>query len=110
MATSANPRAGLQGLFYYYHAMAKTLSIYGEPVLTDKDGVQHDWARELSEHLLAIQEEEGFWVNTTGRWWEDLPVLDTSYAIVSLVLCDEFLKRQVSKKAEAEEAAEESAK
>ena len=94
MSTRTDPRAGLQGLFYYYHTMAKTLSIWGEPILTDAKGGRHDWARELSEHLVSLQSPDGSWQNNSGRWWEDLPTLDTSYALISLSICyDELRKR-----------------
>lgn len=93
MATKANPKAGLNGLFYYYHTMAKALSAYGERIVVDAKGVEHDWARELAEHLLAIQKEEGHWVNASDRWFENIPALDTAYSIVSLVECAEFLSR-----------------
>ncbi len=93
MATKANPKAGLQGLYYYYHTMAKALSAYGERIIVDSRGVEHDWARELAEQLIAVQQPEGYWVNTSGRWFENIPALDTAYAIVSLVECLEFLER-----------------
>jgi len=94
MKMPQNPTAGLQGLFYYYHTMSKTLQLYGEPVLTDGRGVQHNWAQELSQHLLKLQKPGGFWKNNSGRWWEDLPTLDTSYAMIALSVCREELARQ----------------
>ena len=56
MATAANPSAGLHGLFYYYHTMAKALAVYGEPTIRDAAGVEHDWARDLSGHLIEKQQ------------------------------------------------------
>jgi hypothetical protein len=76
--------------------MAKTLSVYGEPVLVDSKGVKHNWAKELSEHLLEIQNKDGHWVNKSGRWWENLPTLDTAYAMISLSLCRGDLARQAA--------------
>ncbi len=100
MASPKNPRAGLQGLFYYYHTMAKTLSVYGEAEIVDGKGVRHDWAAELSAHLVAMQKADGHWVNSTGRWWEDLPTLDTAYAMITLGICyEETLKRKSADKA-----------
>jgi squalene-hopene/tetraprenyl-beta-curcumene cyclase len=95
MATKSNPAAGKHGLFYYYHTMAKALSVYGEPVLVDARGVQHEWARELAAHLLSLQRPPGFWQNTSDRWWENIPELDTAYAVVALVECLESLDRPV---------------
>ena len=75
---------GAQGLYYNYHTMAKALRLYGEPVLTDAKGISHDWYRELAEKLISAQKPSGFWVNEESRWMEALPVLATSYAILSL--------------------------
>jgi squalene-hopene/tetraprenyl-beta-curcumene cyclase len=79
-----NPPIGAQGLYYYYHTMAKALSAYGEPVITDSDGVQHNWYEELARKLLDLQRPEGHWVNEEDRWMEALPLLTTTYAILAL--------------------------
>ena len=102
MRTPADPKAGLQGLYYYYHTMAKTLSVYGESVLVDSKGVKHSWAAELSDHLMKLQGPDGHWQNTSGRWWENLPTLDTAYAMIALSLCRDDLARQAASKAGAE--------
>ena len=75
---------GAQGLYYNYHTMAKALRLYGEPILVDAKGISHDWYREFAEKLIAVQKPDGFWVNEESRWMEALPVLATSYAILSL--------------------------
>jgi len=87
MATTANPKAGQQGLFYYYHTMAKALSAYGQPVIKDEKGIEHVWARELADQLIALQNPDGHWQNTSERWLEEVPVLATSFALVSLAEC-----------------------
>ncbi|MBW1925515.1 MAG: terpene cyclase/mutase family protein [Deltaproteobacteria bacterium] len=79
-----NPGMGPQGLFYYYHTMAKALSLYGCRTLTLQDGRRVDWRRGLVMKLLNLQAPEGFWVNENGRWWERDPVLVTSYAVIAL--------------------------
>jgi squalene-hopene/tetraprenyl-beta-curcumene cyclase len=94
MAAKSDPKSGLQGLFYYYHTMAKTLSVLGQPEITDGKGVRHNWARELAAQLLSLQRKEGYWQNESGRFWEDLTTLDTAYAMVTLVLCRDELLRQ----------------
>jgi len=96
MASKQNAKAGLNGLFYYYHTMAKCLGVYGEPVIKDSKGTEHRWAKELSDQILLLQHEEGHWQNTSERWWENLPALDTAYAIVSLCECAEAMKKDVS--------------
>ena len=93
MATKANPKAGQQGLYYYYHTMAKALSLYGQPIIKDDKGVGHDWARELGEHLISLQSPEGSWKSTSERWYEEIPVLATSYAVVALVECKASLEK-----------------
>ena len=102
MRTPGNPKAGLQGLYYYYHTMAKTLSVYGESILVDSKGVKHNWAEELSGHLMKLQGEDGRWENTSGRWWENLPTLDTAYAMIALSICRDDLSRQAAGKPGAE--------
>jgi len=79
-----NPPIGAQGLYYYYHTMSKALSAYGEPVITDSDGVQHNWYEELARKLLELQKPDGSWVNAEDRWMETTPVLTTAYAVLAL--------------------------
>lgn len=94
MATPEKPELGLQGLFYYYHTMAKALSTYGKSIIVDRRGVRHDWARELGEKLAAIQKENGLWVNQASRWMERIPTLTTCYAILAMTMCREELQRR----------------
>ncbi|MYF98077.1 terpene cyclase/mutase family protein [Candidatus Poribacteria bacterium] len=75
---------GAQGLYYNYHTMAKALRLYGKDTITDAKGVSHDWYQELAEKLIDVQKSDGSWMNENSRWMEALPVLATSYAILSL--------------------------
>ena len=79
-----NPGVGRQGLFYYYHTMAKALTIYGEDLMNTADGEQIDWRKELTLKLIQKQREDGSWINPTARWWENDPVLVSAYSLVSL--------------------------
>ena len=79
-----NPGMGPQGLFYYYHTMAKALSLSGIRTIKDGDGKSKDWGKELSLHLINLQSKDGSWTNENGRWWEKDPVLVTSYALLTL--------------------------
>lgn len=79
-----NPGLGQQGLYYYYHTMAKALSLSGLTKIKSKSGSVHDWRRELARKLFDLQQANGSWINENGRWWERDPVLVTSYALLTL--------------------------
>jgi squalene-hopene/tetraprenyl-beta-curcumene cyclase len=79
-----NPGMGASGLFYYYHTFAKALSVYGDDTITDAAGKQHDWRYELMKKLVTLQKADGFWQNENNRWWENDPVLCTSYSLLAL--------------------------
>ncbi len=84
-----NPGMGPQGLYYNYNTMAKALHVYGEPRLVDANGVKHNWREELLRKLITIQNGEGYWVNSNGRWWENVKELATSYALIAMgILAD----------------------
>ena len=34
--------------------------------------------------LVSLQKFEGFWQNENNRWWENDPVLVTSYSLLAL--------------------------
>jgi len=74
----------LQGLYYYYHAMAKALRAWGEPTITSPDGVMHNWREELIDALAEQISEDGSWVNPADRWFEGDPNLVTAYAVLAL--------------------------
>ena len=79
-----NPGLGKQGLFYYYHTAAKALTVFGDDTFTDAAGKTHDWRYELMNKLVSLQKSEGFWINDNNRWWENDPVLVTSYSLLAL--------------------------
>lgn len=83
-----NPGMGQQGLFYYYHTFAKTLSVLNVDLFISANGQQHDWRKELAEHLFEVQKENGSWVNPSDRWYEGNPDLVTAYALLALQHCD----------------------
>jgi squalene-hopene/tetraprenyl-beta-curcumene cyclase len=79
-----NPAMGPQGLYFYYHTMTRALTAYGINELQLKDGRTISWKRELSQKLLDLQQKDGSWINSNGRWWEKDPALVTAYAVLSL--------------------------
>jgi squalene-hopene/tetraprenyl-beta-curcumene cyclase len=86
-----NPGMGPQGLFYYFHTMSKALSLYGADTLPLANGQKVDWRRDLAMKLINLQQRDGSWENTNGRWWEKDPALVTAYAVLTL----ERLHRQL---------------
>ena len=79
-----NPGMDDQGLYYYYHLMARALAAYNVDKIKTADGKTVDWREALSRKLLALQKPDGSWVNAEGRWMEDNPVLCTAYALMAL--------------------------
>ncbi len=83
----SNPGVGQQGLFYYFHTMAKALDALGEEQFKDAQGKTHDWKRELRDKLASLQLKDGSWVNPTPRWMEGDPNLVSAYALLALSYC-----------------------
>ncbi len=79
-----NPGMGKEGLYYYYHTMAKAMAVAGLKEIKTKDGKSVDWRNALGRHLLNTQKADGSWVNDTGRWMESDPVLVTAYTLLAL--------------------------
>lgn len=79
-----NPGMGAEGLFYYYHTMAKALATAGIAQLKTKAG-SADWTADLSRKLINLQNSDGSWANkASGRWMESDPVLVTAYTVLAL--------------------------
>src|SRR5688572_6087343 len=78
-----NPGMGEQGLYYYFHTMAKALSACGLDELPTKNG-SVKWREQLALRLLNLQKRDGSWENNNGRWFEKDPALVTSYAMLTL--------------------------
>jgi squalene-hopene/tetraprenyl-beta-curcumene cyclase len=84
----SNPGMDQQGLFYYYHTMAKALDALGEDQFVDAAGKAHAWRVELSNKLKELQRADGSWVNDTTRWMEGDPNLVCGYALLALSHCN----------------------
>ncbi len=85
-----NPGMDQQGLYYYFHTLAKALSVMGQDVLVLDRAGPINWREALIKKLLSIQRFEadgtGYWKNDEGRWWEADPVLVTAYSLLALNL------------------------
>lgn len=79
-------RNHLRGLFYYYYVMARAMDAIGEKPFTTFDGKEHDWPAEMGEQLLKLMKDGKMWVNENPAWWENDPLLVTSYVLNSLDL------------------------
>lgn len=84
-----NPGMGTQGIYFFYSVLAKSLDTYGQDLIPRPDGQLVDWRAELARKLVALQKidpktGQGYWVNNTGRFWENDPVLSTAYALLTL--------------------------
>jgi squalene-hopene/tetraprenyl-beta-curcumene cyclase len=74
------------GLYYYYHTMAKCLSVLGIDEVVDANGVKHDWRADITAALARRQRSNGSWVNE-NHWLEADPNLVTGYALMALSYC-----------------------
>ncbi len=84
-SVTENPGLKSQGLYYYYHTMAKALSLHGVETLELADGSKVKWREKLALELFDAQQRDGSWANRgSSRWWEDDPVLVTAYALLTL--------------------------
>jgi squalene-hopene/tetraprenyl-beta-curcumene cyclase len=86
-SVSENPGLGQEGVYYYYHLMAKCLDALGAPTFEDAAGRKHNWRAELAAALAKRQRANGSWVNENNRWYEGDPNLATSFALLSLAYC-----------------------
>jgi len=77
-------KQSLEGLYYYYHAMAKALRAWGQPIITDAKGIEHNWRQELIDALADRVQPDGSWINSASRWEEADPMLVTTYAVLAL--------------------------
>ncbi len=82
-----NPGMGSQGLYYYLDILSRALDASGVQTLKGPGGREINWKKELSEQVMALQRDDGSWVNDNNRFWENDPVLVTSFAILTLSLC-----------------------
>jgi squalene-hopene/tetraprenyl-beta-curcumene cyclase len=86
-SVTENPGMGDNGLYYYYHTMAKALDALGQDSFEDSTGNAHAWKQELAAELVKKQSADGSWVNSSRKWMEGDPNLCTAFALISLSYC-----------------------
>jgi squalene-hopene/tetraprenyl-beta-curcumene cyclase len=64
--------------------MTQGLSAAGVKELQLTDGKKVNWMNDVALKLINLQNQDGSWVNDTGRWMEKDPVLVTSYSVMAL--------------------------
>ncbi len=79
-----NPGLGQRGVYYYYQALAKTLSLLGKTTFTDANKQDHDWRADLVGALAKRQDANGSWVNKNDGFMEGDANLVTSYGLLAL--------------------------
>jgi squalene-hopene/tetraprenyl-beta-curcumene cyclase len=84
-----NPGMGQEGLYFFFNVLSRCLSAYGQDMIPVPGGKFVDWRGALARKLITAQTVDpktggGFWVNPSGRYWENDPVLVTAYALLAL--------------------------
>ena len=80
-----NPGMGAQGLFFYYNVMARALATANMGAIPRKaGGAPIAWRDELIRKIVSLQRPDGSWGNPNNRFWENDPVLVTSYCMLAL--------------------------
>jgi squalene-hopene/tetraprenyl-beta-curcumene cyclase len=81
------------GLYYYYRIMAKALAAFGERYIETPDGVKHDWARELADQMVSLQNADGSWQAISSGFMENDEVLVGGYGLRTLEICYEEMSK-----------------
>jgi squalene-hopene/tetraprenyl-beta-curcumene cyclase len=85
-------RNHLRGIYYYYLLMARALDVYGENPLETFDGKKHDWPKEMAEQFVKVVRDSKMWKNENPAWYEDDPVITTSYVLLTCDLLFKYVK------------------
>ncbi|MBZ0151675.1 MAG: hypothetical protein K8J09_09100 [Planctomycetes bacterium] len=83
--------ARYQGLYYYYMLLAQALEAAKVDTVTAmRDGKPAPvaWRQQLRQQVESLQRADGSWRNDrNGRWYENLDLLCTCYALLALEPC-----------------------
>lgn len=78
-----DPKNADSGLYYYYQTMARALTVYGEPMITDAQGIKHDWRIDLLTKIPQLQKADGSFQGL-ARFMEGNPAIATSFATMAM--------------------------
>lgn len=84
-----NPGMGMEGYFFFFNVLSRSLSAYGADLVPLADGKTVNWRKEVANRLLKSHKIDpktghGYWLNESGRYWESDPVLVTGYTLLAL--------------------------
>jgi squalene-hopene/tetraprenyl-beta-curcumene cyclase len=79
-----NPGQGEQGLYFYYDILSRALSAANIDTIPQASGDALAWREALIKKVIGLQKPDGSWVNSNNRWWENDPILATSYSLLAL--------------------------
>ncbi len=79
-----NPGLGQKTLYYYYMVFAKALQAVDEGAIVDARGQRHNWREDLANKLIALQNAEGYWVNTDPAEMQNNKVLVTAFTLMAI--------------------------
>jgi squalene-hopene/tetraprenyl-beta-curcumene cyclase len=80
-----NPGMEKSGYYYYLHLLAKAYTAAGITEI-EVNGKKVDWRKELGLKLMALQKQDGSWLNEAPRWKENNSALVTSYCTLTLAI------------------------
>ena len=87
-----NPGIGEQGLYFFYDVISRALTAAKVESIPREGADAVDWRAELVEKLLSLQRPDGSFANANSRFWENDPVLVTSYSMITLEFAAGLLK------------------
>ena len=74
------------GLYYYYTVFSKSMAAFGESMVETSSGARN-WREDFMRKMLALQLEDGAWVNPDSpRWWEGDKNLTTARIVIAISL------------------------
>ena len=79
-----NPNFGTSSLYYYFMTATKCLKTFGKDTILDSKGNRRDWREDFINRIISLQHEDGYWVNSDGRYQENVKDLATAYSVIAM--------------------------